>query len=41
VAFREGNMSMVIGSAANTAPSTTELEPLVDLVVGRVAAAQK
>ena len=41
VAFREGNVSMVIGSAANTAPSTTELEPLVDLVVGRVAAAQK
>ncbi len=41
VAFREGNVSMVIGSVANTAPPTSELEPLVDLVVGRVAAAQK
>jgi hypothetical protein len=41
VAFREGNMSMVVGSVANTAPTTTELEPLVNLVVQRVAAAQQ
>ncbi len=40
VAFRKGNVAAVVGSAAASAPSTDELAPLVDLVIGRIAAAQ-
>jgi hypothetical protein len=40
VAFRQGNTSAVVGSAAAAAPSAAELGPLVDRVIGRIAAAQ-
>lgn len=40
VAFRKGNVTAVVGSAAAAAPSTGELGPLVDRVIQRIAAAQ-
>jgi hypothetical protein len=40
VAFRQGNVAAVVGSAASANPSQTELAPLVNLVVSRIAAAQ-
>jgi hypothetical protein len=40
VAFREGAVNAVVGSAANAAPSTDELTPLVGLVLRRIAAAE-
>lgn len=40
VAFRKGNVSAVVGSAAASTPSLAELAPLVDLVIARIAAAQ-
>lgn len=40
VGFRKGNVSVVLGSAAQAAPPASELQPLVDKVLGRIAAAQ-
>jgi hypothetical protein len=40
VAFRKGNATAVVGSAAASAPSTAELTPLVDRVIQSIAAAQ-
>jgi hypothetical protein len=40
VAFRKGNVSAVVGSAAAAAPSTAELAPHVDTVIARISAAQ-
>jgi hypothetical protein len=40
VAFRKGNVSAIVGSAAATAPSTSELAPQVDRVLQRITAAQ-
>jgi hypothetical protein len=40
VAFRKGNVTSVVGSAAASTPSTEELTPLVNLVLSRVSAAQ-
>lgn len=40
VAFRKGNVGVIVGSAAAGAPSTSELAPLVDRVISRIAAAQ-
>jgi hypothetical protein len=40
VAFRKGNVGAIVGSAAASAPSSAELAPLVDRVIGRIAAAQ-
>ncbi|HMC71093.1 MAG TPA: hypothetical protein VKJ07_18195 [Mycobacteriales bacterium] len=39
VAFRDGNVTGAVGSAAQAAPMTTELKPYVDLVLQRVNAA--
>jgi hypothetical protein len=40
VAFRKGNVTAVVGSAANEAPPTDGLKPYVDLVVQRIGASQ-
>ena len=40
VAFRRGNVTAVVGSAAAFDPPTDELRPLVDLVLGRIKDAQ-
>lgn len=40
VAFRKGNVSAVVGSAAASTPSTTELSPHVNTVLARITAAQ-
>jgi hypothetical protein len=40
VAFRKGNVTAVVGSAAASAPSTAELTPLVNRVMKSIAAAQ-
>ncbi|HYM16436.1 MAG TPA: hypothetical protein VEZ14_12845 [Dehalococcoidia bacterium] len=40
VGFRKGNVTVAIGSAAQTAPPTDELSPLVDTVVRRLSAAE-
>jgi hypothetical protein len=40
VAFRKGNVSAVVGSAAASAPSLSELTPHVNTVVSRITAAQ-
>lgn len=40
VAFRKGNVSAVVGSAANEAPPADALKPYVDLVAGRIGASQ-
>lgn len=40
VAFRQGNVTAVVGSAAAFDPPTDELRPLVDLVLGRIKDAQ-
>lgn len=40
VAFRQGNVTAVVGSAAAFDPSMDELQPLVDLVLGRIKDAQ-
>ncbi len=40
VAFRRGNVTAVVGSAAAFDPSVDELQPLVDLVLGRIKDAQ-
>jgi hypothetical protein len=40
VAFRAGNATAVVGSAAASAPSTTELTPLVNLVLDRIRSQQ-
>jgi hypothetical protein len=40
VAFRQGNVTAVVGSAAAAAPSTAELGPMVDRVIQRITAAQ-
>lgn len=40
VAFRKGNVSAVVGSAANEAPPAEQLKPYVDLVLGRIGASQ-
>lgn len=40
VGFRKGNVSVVLGSAAPAAPPASELAPLADKVVARIAAAQ-
>ena len=39
VAFRDGNVTGAVGSAAQAAPMTAELKPYVDLVLQRVNAA--
>jgi hypothetical protein len=41
VAFRQGNVTAVVGSAAASAPSVEELRPLVDLVLKRITDAQR
>ncbi|MHB8375556.1 MAG: hypothetical protein ACYDEB_01180 [Dehalococcoidia bacterium] len=38
VGFRKGNATAVVGSAANEAPPTADLTPLVNLVLRRIAA---
>jgi hypothetical protein len=40
VAFRKGNVTTVVGTAAAFDPSETELTPLVNTVLARIAAAQ-
>jgi len=40
VAFREGNVTAVVGSAANEAPPADGLKPYVDLVAKRIAASR-
>ena len=40
VAFRKGNITAVVGSAAASAPTTAELTPLVNRVIQSIAAAQ-
>jgi hypothetical protein len=40
VAFRKGNVSAVVGSAAAFQPSTAELAPHVNTVIARITAAQ-
>lgn len=40
VGFRKGNVTVVLGSAGQTAPPVSELSPLVDTVVRRLSAAE-
>ena len=41
VAFRKGNVTAVVGSARNGTPPVSELTPLVELVLKRIATAQE
>lgn len=40
VSFRSGNVTAVVGAAASSAPSTDEIAPLVNTVLGRIRANQ-
>jgi hypothetical protein len=40
VAFRKGNVAAVVGSAAASTPSASELSPHVNTVLARITAAQ-